>query len=299
MSKKSSPSFSGLSINSRKSELHLVEEVPTEKLIRVKDLDVNLIDPNPNQPRKFFDQEKLEELAKSIKSKGVIQPVILKRVGGGRYQLVAGERRWRASKLAGRKTVPSITLSDDIDVEELSLIENIQRESLLPLEESVGIHNLINNREYRQNDVAFMIGKTQGYISQACKIAKFAQKYGYEKLITLKTRDGKPLSREALIKCAFVPFEDGKKLLEQIIKNNMNVREVRKKVDTQWNSKKMINHLRNVRKTLSFDHIESNQIKDDEKDLIKKELETTRDTLMKALQVLDEKLRGLLAHQKK
>ena len=112
-----------------------------ENIITV--LKLSMIDPKSDQPRKYFDKEALEELSESIKENGLLQPILVREYGEGRYQIIAGERRFRASKLAGLDEIPSIILDrDDRKVAEISLIENIQRENLNPIEEALAFRAL-------------------------------------------------------------------------------------------------------------------------------------------------------------
>ena len=107
---------------------------------------LSLIDPKGDQPRKYFDKEALEELAESIRENGLLQPILVREYGDGRYQIIAGERRFRASKIAGLSEIPAIILErDDKSVAELALIENIQREDLNPIEEAMGYKTLSEN----------------------------------------------------------------------------------------------------------------------------------------------------------
>jgi len=125
---------------------------------------VDLIQPNPHQPRKFFDPEKLEELSGSIKEKGVLQPVLIRRDETGLIFLVAGERRWRAAKMAGLSRVPCILTSGN--PVEISLIENLQRDNLKPLEEAEALQRMLHEYQYTQEQVASAIGKAQSTISE-------------------------------------------------------------------------------------------------------------------------------------
>ena len=130
------------------------------------------IRPNAAQPRKNFDEEKLEELAASIERHGVIQPVVLRRLGKG-YELVAGERRWRAARIAGLKEVPCIVkeLSDEENML-LAIIENMQREDLNPIEEAEGLKKMIETYGLTQEQVSYSIGKSRPYITNSLRLLK-------------------------------------------------------------------------------------------------------------------------------
>lgn len=125
-----------------------------------KQIDIEKISANENQPRTVFDDEKIEELAASIKENGLIQPIIVRKYNRG-YQIVAGERRYRASKLAGLKTVPCVIKDiDDKQVDTLAIIENIQRENLSPIEEANAYKTLIDTYDMNQTELANKVGKT-------------------------------------------------------------------------------------------------------------------------------------------
>ena len=142
---------------------------------RVVYIGLNDIRPNSAQPRKNFSQDALEELAESIKTHGVIQPVLLRPSKKG-YELVAGERRWRAARLAGLKSVPAIIR--DLDERQnafYALIENMQREDLNPIEEAEGIMEIIGNYGLTQEEAAKIIGKSRPYVTHSLRIAKLPE----------------------------------------------------------------------------------------------------------------------------
>ena len=131
----------------------------------LKNLLVNEVEPNREQPRKRFEQEALEELSESIKEYGLIQPIVVTKKDNY-YSIIAGERRWRASKLAGLKEIPAIIREDDEKINsEISLIENMQREDLNPYEKAVGIKTLMQNYNMSQEDVAKKLGKGRSTIA--------------------------------------------------------------------------------------------------------------------------------------
>ncbi|QGP91926.1 Stage 0 sporulation protein J [Neomoorella glycerini] len=129
-----------------------------------------------HQPRRDFDAGKLEELALSIKSHGVIQPIVIKPVGDDRYELIAGERRWRASKLAGLKEIPAIIKDLDArETAEIALIENLQREDLNPLEEAEAYQALINEHNLTQEEIAHRVGKSRPVIANALRLLQLPE----------------------------------------------------------------------------------------------------------------------------
>ncbi|MEG1869343.1 MAG: ParB/RepB/Spo0J family partition protein, partial [Oscillospiraceae bacterium] len=129
------------------------------------------IEPNENQPRKHFDERALLELADSIKEHGVLQPLLVRQMDSGVYQLVAGERRWRASRIAGLTEVP-VVIHDltDSQVMEIALIENLQREDLNPIEEARGYKNLIDTYDLTQEQVAKKVGKSRPVVANALRL---------------------------------------------------------------------------------------------------------------------------------
>jgi ParB family chromosome partitioning protein len=139
-------------------------------------LPINKIIPNPYQPRKFFEKSQLEDLANSIKEYGVIQPVSVRLINGRCYELVAGERRLRASKLAGLETIPAIVVKiNDQDSAIIALIENLQRQDLNYLEEAEGLNNLINDYSFTQEQLAERIGKKQSTIANKLRLLRLSK----------------------------------------------------------------------------------------------------------------------------
>ena len=151
-----------------------IENVSRETLEKegksVQTISISMIDPNKDQPRKVFDEEALNELASSIKIHGVLQPILVVE-RNGRYLIVAGERRWRASKLAGLKEIPCIVADFTNDqVKEISIIENLQRKDLTPIEEAKAIKSLIDEFGWTQDVVAERLGKSRPVISNTLRI---------------------------------------------------------------------------------------------------------------------------------
>lgn len=134
------------------------------------ELKINEIEPNVNQPRKLFDDDKIQELADSIKEHGVIQPIIVSKKDDY-YQIIAGERRWRASKKAGLKTIPAIVRDyDEKKIREVSLIENIQRQNLNPIETAKAIKELMEVHDMTQDDIAKTLGKSRSTIANTLRV---------------------------------------------------------------------------------------------------------------------------------
>ena len=133
--------------------------IPIEKIFR-----------DENQPRKEFDKEKIEELAQSINKNGLIQPLILTKKGDNNYNLVAGERRWRAAQIANLKILPALLLPTDLDKDEISLIENIQRENLKVTEEANAYQRLIEKNNYTHDQLSKIVGKSRSHITNLLRI---------------------------------------------------------------------------------------------------------------------------------
>ena len=137
----------------------------------VKTLRVSQMEPKGNQPRKYFDTEALAQLAESISVHGVLQPILVREIAGERYQIIAGERRWRASKMAGLSEVPVIMLeSTEQEAAQIALIENIQREDLNPLEEAAAYRALAEEYHLTQEEISNQIGKSRSAIANAVRL---------------------------------------------------------------------------------------------------------------------------------
>lgn len=136
----------------------------------VFEVDIDKIEPNKNQPRKIFEENALEELAESIKEHGVIQPIILKKINSG-YEIIAGERRWRASKIAGIKKIPAVVKNiDDLKAFETALVENLQREGLNPMEEAKSYKRLIEEFSFSQEEAAKKVGKSRSVVANVMRL---------------------------------------------------------------------------------------------------------------------------------
>ncbi len=132
---------------------------------------ISLVDPKSDQPRKYFDKEALEELAESIRENGLLQPILVREYGDGRYQIIAGERRFRACKLAGLTEIPAIILDrSDKAVAEIALIENIQREDLNPIEEAMAYRALVANYGMTQEEISATVGKSRSAVANSMRL---------------------------------------------------------------------------------------------------------------------------------
>ena len=143
----------------------------TEASGTLMQLRLSQVEPNKNQPRKAFDDNTLNELSDSIREHGVIQPIVVRSMPGGVYQIIAGERRWRASKLAQLTEIPAIVIdADDKKVMELALIENLQREDLSPIEEAKGYKQLMESYGFTQEEVSQIVGKSRPVIANSVRL---------------------------------------------------------------------------------------------------------------------------------
>lgn len=134
-------------------------------------LPIQKVEPNPGQPRQDFDEEELQSLADSIAVHGVVQPLTVRELPSGYYQIIAGERRWRASRLAGLKEIPAVIIeADDKKVMELALIENLQRQDLNPVEEAMGYQLLMSEYGMTQDETARQVGKSRPAIANALRL---------------------------------------------------------------------------------------------------------------------------------
>ena len=188
-----------------------------------KMIPLEFIKPGPWQPRKIFDKDELESLSNSIKKQGIIQPVILKSNNTikNQYFIVAGERRWRACQLAKIHEIPAI-IRDDINedkIAELSLVENIQRSELNPIEEAEGYQSLISNYNYTQEDISKAVGKSRSYIGNIIRLLSLSDK-AKELLLQKKLTIGqvRPL----------IGHKDADIYLDIILKNKLNSRDIEK-----------------------------------------------------------------------
>ncbi len=139
-------------------------------------LGIDRIDPNPRNPRRQFDPAELADLAQSIASHGVVQPVVVRPSHGNRYEIIAGERRWRAAKQAGLTEIPIIIreVTDRVALE-LAIVENVQRTDLNPVEEALGYQQLIEDHDYTQADLGQVIGKSRSHVANTLRLLKLAQ----------------------------------------------------------------------------------------------------------------------------
>ena len=149
------------------------DEVETSGSSSISEVAISQIEANPNQPRREFDEKALEELAESIKNFGIIQPITLRQISDDRYQIIAGERRWRATQMAGLQRIPAyIRTADDENMMQMALVENIQREELNPIEVALAYQHLIERYNHKQEELSETIGKNRATIANTLRLLK-------------------------------------------------------------------------------------------------------------------------------
>ncbi|MBR0177685.1 MAG: ParB/RepB/Spo0J family partition protein [Bacteroidales bacterium] len=199
----------------------------------IAEIDINLIETNPFQPRTEFDETALRELAQSIKEQGVIQPVTVRKLGYDKYQLISGERRLRASKMAGMKTIPVfIRVANDQQMLELALIENIHRENLNAIEVAISYQRLIDECGLTQEDVSEKVGKSRSSVANFLRLLKLPAE------VQIAIRDGHISMGHARALININDKEQQLKLLQQIVEDEMNVRQTEELADKAKNSGK-------------------------------------------------------------
>ena len=209
----------------------------------VTEINIDEIRSNPYQPRRTFDTETLNELAKSIEEYGVVQPVIVKKSIKG-YELIAGERRTKAAKIAGLKVIPAIIKDfDDQQMMEIALIENIQREDLNPMDEAVSISNIIKLRGYTQDEFANKFGKSRTYVTNILGLLKLPE--DVKKMVEKRTLS----MSHARVLSKIDDEEKVVRLAKQVITDELSVRELEK---ITQDDKKEIEVVKN--KSGGYDH---------------------------------------------
>lgn len=188
-------------------------------------VNINDIEPNREQPRKTFDEEALSELAASIGEHGIIQPLVVRPIADGGYQLIAGERRWRAARIAGLNEVPVVIREiTDSELLELALVENLQREDLNPIEEAQGLSLLMETYEMTQEQAAKRVGKSRPAVANAVRLLLLPPS------VVDMVREGKISAGHARALLALSDNEKIKDLADRIIKKGMSVRDTERLV---------------------------------------------------------------------
>lgn len=209
------------------SSLLKEEDFITDENLLTVDLDK--LKAREDQPRKNFDDDSLEELATSIKADGVIQPIVVRKIGD-KYEIIAGERRFRASKLAGLEKVPVVVKNvTDRKARELALVENIQREDLNPIEEAISLKTLMEEYKLTQQELSDIVGKSRSYIANNLRLLNLSD-YIKEYLIRgeLSPSQGRTL-------LSLETEEERKKYLDKLLVKEVNIRDVEKKAKQSKN----------------------------------------------------------------
>ena len=277
--------FSNTAINFDQVESSIIESTPKSD---INEISLSEIRSNPYQPRKTFDEESLNELAESIKEYGVVEPVIVKKSIKG-YELIAGERRCKAAKIAGLVKVPAIVKDfSDAEMMEIALLENIQREDLNPIDIASSIQNIIDARGMTQEEFAKKFGKSRSYITNLLGLLRLPEPV--KKLVenkTLSMSHARALSK----------IDDENKILslaERTVKENLNVRDIERLASKSNIGKKEIKveKLTSVARYNIFQDIMSEKLKENVK-ITKNKIQISFDgdeDLERILKILDIKV---------
>lgn len=222
--------------------------IESDSITEIKIID---IEPNKEQPRKAFDEEKLEELADSIRQNGVITPILVCEAANGYYSIIAGERRWRAAKKAGLKEIPAIIKKlDDIKLYELSLIENLQREDLNPVEEAFGYKKLMDDYKLTQEEVSAKVSKSRSYVANAMRLLNLPE----DVLKSLK--DGEISVGHAKVLLSLKEDNEKSRFCELVIKNELSVRELEVQIKKYYTPAR--EEKKDLNMKLAYEKIENN-----------------------------------------
>ena len=179
---------------------------------------IDLVQRNPGQPRKHFDEGELNDLANSIRAHGVLQPILVRPIAGGRYEIVAGERRWRAAQRAGLHAIPAVVRElDEVEVLEIAIVENVQRTDLNPIEEAQGFQALIDRFHRTQQEIADAVGKSRPHIANMLRLLALPED------MQDMVRDGRLSAGHAR---AILTAPDPRALAARAVSEGLNVREV-------------------------------------------------------------------------
>jgi ParB family chromosome partitioning protein len=196
-----------------------------EKPDAVNDIDIDLIETNPYQPRTGFDDESLQELASSIQKLGIIQPITVRDLGRNRYQIITGERRWRAAKLAGLSRIPAfVRTADDQGMLEMALVENIQREDLNSIEVAISYQRLIDECKLTQEEMSERVGKKRSTITNYLRLLKLPAE------IQLGIRENKLSMGHARALISIEDTDDQLRLYKDVIEKDLSVRKTEEMV---------------------------------------------------------------------
>ncbi len=201
------------------------EAVRTQGSSTISEIPIDQIEPNSNQPRSLFDEDKLRELAESIREIGIIQPITLRQIADNRFQIIAGERRWRASQIAGLKAIPAyIRTINDENVMEMALVENIQREDLNPIEIALAYEHLLESTGETQEQVSIRVGKSRANVANYLRLLKLPAQVQ----MALQKKEIDMGHARALL--AIDSPSTQLRLFKEIVKNGWSVRKVEQMV---------------------------------------------------------------------
>ena len=214
-------------------------------------LNINEVEPNRDQPRKNFNQSALEELAKSIEQNGIIQPILVRPMADGSYQLIAGERRWRAARMAGLTEVPvTIREMSDEEASIFALIENLQREDLNPVEEAEGLKSLIESYGFTQEEAADKVGKSRTAVTNTLRLLKLPS--SVRNLLS----DGKITAGHARALLGLDEEKEMLKIAETTVAQDLSVRQVEKMVKYALQGEKPKPKKRDKKRDQYYDEVE-------------------------------------------
>jgi ParB family chromosome partitioning protein len=192
--------------------------VPTVAADGPRTIPIDLVQRNPGQPRKHFDEGDLNDLANSIRSHGVLQPILVRPIADGKFEIVAGERRWRAAQRAGLHSIPAVVRElNEVEVVEIAIVENVQRTDLNPIEEAQGFQALIDRFGRTQQEIADAVGKSRPHIANMLRLLSLPEE------LQEMVRDGRLSSGHAR---AILTAPDPRGLAQKAISEGLNVREV-------------------------------------------------------------------------
>lgn len=189
--------------------------------LTIQELDIDVIDPNPEQPRKTFNKESISQLAQSIRDQGVLQPLLVVPRSNGRYRIIAGERRYRASREAGLKTVPCVIRDMDVLQQmEVALIENLQREDLNPLDAAQGIRALMQQCGYTQEKVSLRLGKSRSNVANLLRLLTLPDE------VSVMVRDGQLSAGHARVLAGIASDSEKIALAKRVVEEDLSVRQL-------------------------------------------------------------------------
>lgn len=270
---------------------HPISKMSKRVDIEIRAIDISEITPDPSQPRKHFPEESLRELANSIIEKGVLQPIALKYVDPG-FQIIYGERRWRACALAGLNTIPAIVHDAVKDIAAIRFIENIHREDLMPEDLASSVNAAFLSTGCTQEEYAKIIGKNQTFVAKCLRIASFLSSDGVSDAIEVMRKAGDfDIGFERFYDAATQSTpKEGVEFLKNVVLNKMTTTAVRKMKNdspTVWTDKNFVRLLTRLRAKLDFSFFNTLNI-DNQKNSVLSEIEKTIVSFNEAVKSLKE-----------